>query len=168
MKTPPNALAILLAAAAVVACSADAPQSTSPVADTVFTNAKVYTVDEGQPWAEAVAVKDGKFVAVGSNSEIEAMVGDGTKTVDLSGKIITSGFIDTHFHSVAASIITAEFDTGAEPTNEGMYARLREFATTQEGRTEPLITYGWHLANFPKQGPVQEDLDEIFPDYSGL
>ena len=49
-----------------------------------------------------------------------------------------------------------------------MYARLREFAATQEGRTEPLITYGWHLANFPPEGPRKEDLDAIFPDYPVL
>lgn len=164
----------LIVVTAVVACSSESSQTgtatggPSDAADTIFTNAKVYAVDESQPWAEAFAVKDGRFVAVGTNAEIEAMAGNGTESVDLDGKFVTPGFIDTHFHSVAASIITAEFDTGDQPTNEGMYAKLREFAATQEGRTEPLITYGWHLANFPKEGPVKEDLDEIFPDYPVL
>jgi len=137
-------------------------------ADRVFTNGKVYTVDEETPWAEAFAIRDGKFAAVGSNEEIEGLVGENTTVTDLGGKFTTPGFIDTHFHSVAASIITAEFDTGAIPDNAGMYAALREFAATQQGRTEPLITYGWHLANFGKEGPVKEDLDEIFPDYPVL
>ena len=134
----------------------------------IFTNGKVYTVDPDQPWAEAFAIKDGKFVAVGSNEEISAMATENTVVFDLDGKFVTPGFIDTHFHSVAAAILTAEFDTGDIPDNEGMYAALREFAATQEGRTEPLVTYGWHLANFPKEGPVKEDLDEIFPDYPVL
>jgi len=155
------------------------PKATAPMAeqtdivsgaptDAVYTNGTVYTVDEKAPWVEAFAVRDGKFVAVGSNDEIETLVGENTTVTDLGGKFTMPGFIDTHFHSVAASIITAEFDTGAIPDNEGMYAALREFASTQEGRTEPLITYGWHLANFGKEGPVKEDLDDIFPDYPVL
>ena len=138
------------------------------VAEAIFTNGKIYTVDDTKARAEAFAVKDGRFVAVGSNDEIRALAGAGTATSDLGGRFTTPGFIDTHFHSVAASIITAEFDTGAIPDNEGVYAALREFAATQEGRTEPLVTYGWHLANFGPEGPRKEDLDEVFPDYPVL
>lgn len=140
----------------------------APAPDAIFTNGSVYTVDEEMRQAEAFAVKDGKFVAVGNNKDIAAMAGPQTTKTDLKGKFITPGFIDTHFHSVAAATITAEFDTGPETTNKGMYARLREFAATQKGRTEPLITYGCHLANFPPEVPVKEDLDAIFPDYPVL
>jgi len=159
-------VSVLSITLALSSCNSS-PESTQN-ADQIFTNGKVYTVNEAQPWAEAFAVTDGKFIGVGSNDEILAMAGPDTVKTDLRGLFTTPGFIDTHFHSVAASIVTAEFDTGDEPTNEGMYARLREFAATQEGRTEPLITYGWHLANFPKEGPVKEDLDKIFPDYPVL
>ena len=55
-----------------------APQPTSDAADTVYTNGKIYTVNEAQPWAEAVAIKSGKFLAVGSNADVEAVTGDGT------------------------------------------------------------------------------------------
>ncbi len=179
-----NRFAATIGAAALTllaACSSEsnAPRATNPVADhgdtvvsapadAVYINGKVYTVDETMPWAVAFAVRDGRFVAVGSNDDIETLVGEGTVINDLGGRFTTPGFIDTHFHAVAASIITGEFDTGAIPDNEGMYQALREFAATQEGRTEPLITYGWHLANFPKEGPRKEDLDEIFPDYPVL
>ena len=161
----------LTAAMVLSACGGGEPAAVSPpveTADAIFTNGKVYTVDESQPWVEAFAIKDGKFMAIGSNEEITAFATDDTMTTDLGGKFTTPGFIDTHFHSVAASILTAEFDTGDIPDNEGMYAALREFAASQEGRTEPLITYGWHLANFGPEGPRKEDLDEIFPDYPVL
>ena len=176
-----RALAGTLLFVALVGCSrsSDAPEAVNPVADpgdaivdaladVVFTNANIYTVDENHAWAEAFAVKDGKFLGVGSSDEIGAMAGDDTVVVDLGGKFVLPGFIDTHFHSVAASIITAEFDTGAIPDNEGMYEALRKFAATQQDRTEPLITYGWHLANFGPEGPRKEDLDGIFPDYPVL
>ena len=163
----------IAAALALAACGGDNGESVSDAlsgdkADAIYTNGTVYTVDPDQPRAEAFAVKDGKFMAVGSNEEITDLAGPETQKHDLGGKFTTPGFIDTHFHSVAASIITAEFDTGEIPDNEGMYAALREFAATQKGRTEPLVTYGWHLVNFPKEGPKKEDLDEIFPDYPVL
>jgi hypothetical protein len=55
-------------------------------ADTVYTNGKIYTVNEAQPWAEAVAVRDGIFLVVGSNADIEAVTGEGTNVVDLGGR----------------------------------------------------------------------------------
>ena len=57
-------------------------------ADTVYTGGKIYTVNEEQPWAEAVAVKDGKFIKVGSNDDVKALAGNNTKVVDLDGKFI--------------------------------------------------------------------------------
>ncbi len=157
-----------LAIAAYLGAAQAAQAAAGEHADAIYTNGKVYTVDESAPWAEAFAVKDGRFLAVGPNDTIKALAGPDTKTVDLGGKFTTPGFIDTHFHAVAASIITAEFDTGHIPDNEGMYAALREFAASQEGRTEPLVTYGWHLANFGPEGPNKDDLDAIFPDYPVL
>ena len=60
----------------------------------------------------------------------------------LGGKFVTPGFIDTHFHSVAAAIITAEVDTGDIPDNEGMYDRLREFAAANPVASAPLSPAG--------------------------
>ena len=67
-------------------------------ADTVYTNGKIYTVNEKQPWAEAVAIKDGKFLKVGSNADIQAVTGKDTKVIDLGGKFGMPGIHDTHVH----------------------------------------------------------------------
>ena len=67
-------------------------------ADVVYTNGKIYTVNEAQPWAEAVAIKDGKFIAVGSSADIAAMAGDGTKVIDLNGRFAMPGLHDIHLH----------------------------------------------------------------------
>lgn len=66
--------------------------------DTVVLNAKVITVDASRPRAEAFAVADGRFVAVGSAHEIKALAGRGTKIVDAHGAAIVPGFIDCHVH----------------------------------------------------------------------
>ena len=67
-------------------------------ADIIFTNGKIYTVDKKGPFAEAVAVKDGKFLEVGSAKDIEKFVGKRTRVVDLGGAFAMPGFIEGHIH----------------------------------------------------------------------
>ena len=66
--------------------------------DLVFYNGQVLTADDSFTIAQAVAVRDEKFLAVGTNDRIRAMVGPQTRSIDLKGKTMTPGFIDTHFH----------------------------------------------------------------------
>ncbi|HWF64457.1 MAG TPA: amidohydrolase [Rhizomicrobium sp.] len=67
--------------------------------DLIVTNATVYTVDGAMPKAEAFAVRDGKFVAVGKSDEIRGLAGRGTQTFDAKGMTIVPGFIDCHNHA---------------------------------------------------------------------
>ena len=57
-------------------------------ADTVFVNASVYTVDTEQPWAEAIAIRDGRFVKVGDDVEVKGLVGPQTEVVDLGQRLV--------------------------------------------------------------------------------
>src|SRR5580658_1594419 len=68
-------------------------------ADLVVFNAKVYTVDSGTPKAEAFAVKNGRFTAVGSNRDIRALIAKGAQTFDAKQMTIVPGFIDCHNHA---------------------------------------------------------------------
>lgn len=67
-------------------------------ADKVLLNGAVYTVNEKQPWAKAVAIKDGKILSVGPNAQVKALVGKGTEIIDLKGKMVVPGFQDAHVH----------------------------------------------------------------------
>ena len=67
-------------------------------ADLIVVNARVYTVDAAQPRAEAFAVKDGRFVAVGSTADIRNLATARTRVIDAGGQTVTPGFIDTHCH----------------------------------------------------------------------
>ena len=89
------ALGLLLAAAAF-AC-APAPSSGN-AADVILINGAVYTVDESQPWAEALAVKGDTIMAVGSTADIEALAGPDTRTIDVGGAFVSPGFNDGHVH----------------------------------------------------------------------
>ena len=66
--------------------------------DLVLLNGRIYTVDEAQPRAEALAVKHGRFLAVGSNDDVRNLVTARTEVIDAAGMIVTPGFIDAHSH----------------------------------------------------------------------
>jgi predicted amidohydrolase YtcJ len=76
------------------------PAATAPVfeADLVVVNARVYTIDPARPRAEAFAVKDARFVAVGSSADIRNLASARTRVIDAGGQTVTPGFIDTHCH----------------------------------------------------------------------
>jgi predicted amidohydrolase YtcJ len=88
---------VLLAACSValVACS---PSTQTAAPDLVISNARVFTADPEQPWAQAVAILDGRISAVGTSADIAALAGDGTRTIDAGGRLLTPGLTEAHVH----------------------------------------------------------------------
>ena len=70
-------------------------------ADTVFINGKIVTMDESDSIAEATAVKYGRFLRVGSNNEVRNLIGKETRVIDLEGKTVIPGLIDSHCHMMS-------------------------------------------------------------------
>src|SRR5262245_47236052 len=96
MKTTARVLIVTLI---VLASFSGKPRAAAAEpADVVFKNGNIYTVNERQPRAEAVAVKGGKIVFVGSNSNAKAYEGKGTRIVDLKGNTVVPGLTDSHYH----------------------------------------------------------------------
>jgi len=93
---------LILFSAYLTACAPDPQEPTLQVAiaDTVLTNGKIYTLNLEQPWTEAVAIKDGKYSYVGDSAGATAYIGEGTKLIDLQGKMAMSGINDAHVHPV--------------------------------------------------------------------
>ena len=67
-------------------------------AGTVFINGNIYTVNDKQPFAQAIAVKCDRIIFVGANADAEKLRSDKTRIVDLAGKTVTPGFTDSHCH----------------------------------------------------------------------
>jgi imidazolonepropionase-like amidohydrolase len=86
----------LVAALALTSCG-DGHTDAPPPADFVFLNGGVYTL-ESSTWAEAVAVRGNTIVRVGTNAEVRALVGEKTEVVDLTGRMLLPGFVDSHTH----------------------------------------------------------------------
>ncbi len=94
-----------LAAVAVLGISGcsneEAAVSLADAADTVFVSGKVHTVNATNQVAQALAIKDGKIVAVGDNGAVKTFIGSGTKVIDLQGKVLMPGIVDGHTHPLA-------------------------------------------------------------------
>ena len=72
--------------------------------DKVIVNANVITIDARNPRAQALAIKSGKFAAVGENKDVESLAGPGTEVLNLAGKTVVPGFIDAHIHVMSTGI----------------------------------------------------------------
>jgi predicted amidohydrolase YtcJ len=149
-------LAILVIAFSINAC--DNTKTTKKLADQVFTNGKVYTVNETQPWAEAVAVKGDEIVYVGDTEGVKAFIGKETKTTDLAGKMMLPGFIDGHLHMMAGGLMARGVNLETDDKEE-LLARIQKF--DEETKGDVVVAYGWRLHLYPDPGPVKEDLDAI-------
>jgi hypothetical protein len=134
-------------------------------ADIVFTNGKIYTVNNKHSFAEAVAVKDGKFMEVGSAKDIETFVGQQTRVVDLGGAFAMPGFIDDHIHPAQPYL---HEEGGAllfpESFNEKQIAEAVA-AYLKKNPTAPyIIGEKWSVALFPNGRPNKEWLDSLISD----
>ena len=111
-------------------------------ADFVFTNGYVYTVDESNPVAEAVAVRGSEIVYVGDSAGAAAFVGEGTEEVDLAGRTMMPGFVDAHLHAMAGGMIARGMALETDDMDELMDRIRAAVAETPAG--EPVTAYGWH------------------------
>jgi hypothetical protein len=130
--------------------------------DLIVYNAKIYTVDSSFSTAEAIAVKDGKIVAVGSSKELTDHYTAKEKT-DAQGKFIYPGFIDAHAHFYRYGLGLQTADLVETTSWEDILTRLQAFAKDHSDGW--LIGRGWDQNDWPvKEFPTKEKLDQFFPD----
>ena len=147
-----------------VACSAEQPPD--PSADVVYTNARIYTVNETQPWAEAVAIKDGRFMAVGSDADVEAVTGDSSQVIDLGGKFVMPGIVDMHAHPfTGVDMGIGGINLSSPGDLEVVLADIKQFVADHPDR-DVFLGGNWNVggALFENDSPDKKVLDEIVPD----
>jgi predicted amidohydrolase YtcJ len=114
-------------------------------ADLVVWNAKVYTVDDAKPMAQAFAVKGDKFLAVGSNEDIKGLIGPGTKTMDAKGMTIVPGFIDTHIHASGTSLL---YDVIAGDPYGTEFSQIDDIVAKLKARAAETPPDHWVIGHF--------------------
>lgn len=130
--------------------------------DLVIINANVYTVDDNFSKAEAFAVHDGKFVAVGTNDEIRSTY-TSSQLLDADGRTITPGLIDAHCHFYGLGLTQQIVDLRGTGSFEEVLEKVKNFHS--ENPSEFIRGRGWDQNDWQvKEFPIKTKLDELFPD----
>ena len=138
--------------------------SSQQPADLVLKNGRIYTVNERQPRAEAVAIRGDRIVFAGSNADVKKYEGSATRVVDLQGKTVVPGMTDAHYHLLGVGQREVTLNLEGTTSLEDFLARVRErVSKAQPGQW--VTGRGW-IETFwkPQAFPTRQDLDRIAPD----
>lgn len=141
---------------------------TGRFAELLLHNGRFYTLDPARPWAEAVAIRDGRLLAVGLREEMEHLIGPDTLVHDLEGAFCMPGLHDMHTHPDLAlnPRYADDLDVGIEdPTPEQLAKAIRDYADSHPGDGWVYGQY-WVRYTFREAGlkPGREWLDSVMPD----
>jgi predicted amidohydrolase YtcJ len=163
-----SALSLMLLAIGT-GCHSSRPNPSS-AADAIYSGGDIVTVNDAQPGAEAVAVKDGKILMVGTMADVErSYKGQNTRMIDLAGKTLLPGFIDPHSHFSDSLSMADRVNVSAPPVGPAknpaeIVAALQEYAKSKEAG-ELIIGYGYDENLMPEgQHLTRDQLDKGLPN----
>jgi predicted amidohydrolase YtcJ len=155
-----------LALCGAIACSLVTGSAFAQAPDVVLVNGKMVTLDPQSSVVEALAVDNGKVAAVGTSSDIRAMAGEETEIIDLQGRTVIPGLIDSHIHAIRAalSFATEVNWIGTSSIPEAMDRISAKAAEVGPGEWI-IVAGGWTPQQFEeKRRPTQAELVEAAPD----
>jgi predicted amidohydrolase YtcJ len=140
------------------------PAQSKPAADLIITNAKIWTVDQSRPTAQAVAVFGDRITAVGSNQDVDGWQGPNTLVIDAHGKLLLPGFNDAHVHFVSGGKQLDSIQLNDATSSQEFARRIRERAkVTAKG--EWILGGNWDETKWnPPEMPTKERIDALTPD----
>ena len=130
------------------------------VADSIILGGKIYTLNPGEPWAAALAVRRGKIIAVGSDTQIQALRGSRTEVIDAAGHLVLPGFTDTHLHLRLEPSRALYYEFLAN-TIEDVQGALRSRVSA---RPDEAVILGWALLAEQASTTGRRELDTAVPD----
>lgn len=158
-------LSALLAAALVTLAEPGHAQLLAP--DYILLNGKVLTLDERNSVAEAIAIKAARILSVGSSKEIKALAGKETRVIDLGGRTVIPGLIDSHTHAIRGGLTyEVEVIWMEEPSLASAMQRIREAARRLPKGSWITVVGGWHQSQFPENRlPTPQELAAAAPEH---
>ena len=149
-------MAILVTLLALAGCA----ESPGEGVDRIFFSARVYTLDDAAPWAEALAVDDGRIVYVGDNDGALELAGSNTVWHDLDGKMLLPGFIDTHMHPISGGAYARALSLDTFGTVDDWVRSIEEYAAANPD-APLLFGYGFLASTFGPTGPTRQLIDAV-------
>lgn len=140
-----------------------AKKDATKLADTIFINGNVYTVEAKQPWAEAVAIKNGEIIYVGNTKGAKKYKNKNTKIIDLKGKMLLPAFVDSHLHAseTVNSLYSVDL-VNARTVDE--YVQAVEQYRKEHSDLKVIHGAGWSNTLFSSSGPTKDLLDTVVKD----
>ena len=134
-------------------------------ADTLLVNGKILAVDRAFSTREALAIRDGRIVALGGNPEIRRLAGPQTRVIDLEGRTAIPGLIDSHLHAIRAALsFSTEVNWIGATTLTEAVARIHEAAQTKKPGSWLIVAGGWNVDQFrERRRPNQAELVAAAP-----
>jgi len=138
----------------------------SQTADTVLLNGKILTVDPQSSIQEAIAIREGKILAVGKTAEVRRFAGPRTRLIDLQGRTVIPGLIDSHLHGIRAALsFSTEVNWIGAPSLDDALGRMRQAARTMRSGAWLIVAGGWNVQQFKeKRVPTQAELIAAAPN----
>ncbi len=143
-------------------CGAHA-QTGAKAADAIVTHAHVYTMDAKQPWAEAVAIRQHRIVAVGTTSEMESWRGPRTQIIDAQDHLVLPGFYDSHIHFMEGALSLEKVNVDDTKNVAEIQQKVKAFAAAHP-KDAWVLGRGWSYPEFPGGMPDKKYLDEVVAD----
>lgn len=132
-------------------------------ADIVFRNGAICTMDPARSWCQAVVIKRGRIVFVGSDEKVKPWIGSQTKTIDLNGRMILPSFHDTHVHLAEGGVELGQLSLEGCADIADAMKRLKNYAEKNPDQ-KWILGGNWALTLFPNANPKKETLDEVVKD----
>lgn len=134
-----------------------------PFADLVITDARIWTGDRAMPWAEALAIRGDRIVAVGSETDIAVLIGPDSEHIQAPGGMVVPGFIDSHVHFLSGGFALASVQLRDAATPEEFSSRIGEYAQTLMPG-EWILNGDWDHENWGGRLPERHWIDSLTPD----
>ncbi len=160
-----NIVVVLIATVFLVGCSRTDDSAPAPApasignepADMIIGNARIYTVNESQPWATAVAIRDGNFVFVGDDEGAAEFAGPETTLVDLNGNLVLPGLVSGHEHPLVMAGFAAALQIEYSEDKEKMLEAVRRYVTEQPDAAK----MSWGGSYEGRVDIYREDIDAV-------
>ncbi|XP_077217695.1 protein LONG AFTER FAR-RED 3-like isoform X2 [Tasmannia lanceolata] len=135
----------------------------SRVADLVVMNATIYTSDPYFPFAQAMAIRGGRILGLGNFSSLQDLIGHGTQELNLNGKVVVPGFIDSHVHLIVGGLQMERVDL-LDVKSQDEFVRTVKEAVRGKDKGSWVLGFGWNSELWGGDLPAASWIDDITPN----